>query len=207
MDLILIGGGGHAKACLDVLASVDAFRPVGIVERPEFRESDVMGVPVIGSDRDLPGLIVAGNAALVTVGQILSPDSRILLYSRLLDLGARLPAVIARTAHVARGAVIGGGTIIMQMAMVGPSTRVGENCIINSRALVEHDVQVGNHCHVATGALVNGGCVIGSGAFIGSGAVLKQGIRIGERAVIGMGCIVDRDVPAHAKLTFTPPQG
>ena len=183
-----------------MLASLDAFRAAGIVERPEYQGDEVAGVPVVGSDSDLPGLIAAGNAALVTVGQILSPDPRIRLYSRLLELGARLPAVVARTAHVAGNAEVGGGTIVMQMVMVGPAARIGVNCIINSRALVEHDVRVGDHCHVATGALVNGGCTIGTGAFIGSGAVLKQGIRIGERAVIGMGCVVDRDVAAGAKL-------
>lgn len=200
IDLILIGGGGHARACLDVLASLDAFRAAGIVERQEHQGGEVAGVPVVGSDSDLPGLIAAGNAALVTVGQILSPDPRIRLYSRLLELGARLPAVVARTAHMARDAEVGRGTIVMHMALVGPAVRIGENCIINSRALVEHEVQIGNHCHVATGALINGGCKIGNGTFIGSGAVLKQGIRIGERAFVGMGAIVHKDVPPNSHV-------
>lgn len=205
--MILIGGGGHARACVDVFASLEPFRVAGIVERPDFQGGDVMGVPVVGSDSDLPELIASGNAALVTVGQILSPDPRIRLYSRLRELGAALPAVIARTAHVARDAEIGAGTIVMQMAMVGPAARIGVNCIINSRALVEHDARIGDHCHVATGALINGGCTIGTGSFIGSGAVLKQGVRVGERAVIGMGCIVDRDVATDAKLFFRSAPG
>ncbi len=207
IDLILIGGGGHAMACLDVISSLDALRPVGIVERPEFHGREVMGVPVVGGDSDLPRLVDAGNSVLVAIGQILSPDPRFRLYARLVELGARMPAVVARSAHVAADARIGAGTIVMQMAMVGPAAKIGDNCIINSRALVEHEVQIGDHCHVATGAIINGGCMIGDGTFIGSGAVLKQGITVGERVVIGMGCTVERDVPPGTKLVHGRSRG
>jgi sugar O-acyltransferase (sialic acid O-acetyltransferase NeuD family) len=202
IDLILIGGGGHAMACLDVLSSQDSLRPVGIVERPEFRRREVMGIPVVGSDGDLPRLVDAGNAVLVAIGQILSPDPRIHLYSQVVALGASVPPVIARSANVAADTRIGAGAIIMQMAMVGPATTIGDNCIINSRTVVEHEVKIGDHCHLATGAIINGSCMIGDGTFIGSGAVLKQGIKVGERVVIGMGCIVERDVPSDTKMVL-----
>lgn len=166
----------------------------GILDRPELVGADVLGVPVIGTDEDMPALVAKGMCFLIALGQIKSPEPRIRLYERLRELGAQMPVVVAPTAHVSPHAVIGEGSIVMHMVMVGPGVRIGANCIVNTRALVEHDAEVGDHCHVATGALVNGDCRVGSGVFIGSGAVLRQGVRIGDRSIVGMGTIVRRDL-------------
>lgn len=204
-ELVLVGGGGHARACLDVVRACGDFRVAGILDRSELVGRDVLGVPIIGTDNDLPALVGKGMCFLIAVGQIMTPDPRMLLFARLLELGAKLPIIVAPTAHVSPDAEIGAGTIVMHMALVGPGARVGVNCILNSRALVEHDTVVGDHCHLATGVLVNGGCTVEQGTFVGSGSVLRQGVRVGERAVVGMGVAVWRDVASgemlrHARL-------
>lgn len=199
-ELVLIGGGGHARACLDVIRAAGGFQIAGILDRPELAGTDVLGVPVIGTDEDLPGLVNKGLCFLIALGQIKTPESRIRLFGRLRDLGAKLPVIVAPSAHVSPQAAIGEGTIVMHMAVVGPGARIGANCIINTRALVEHDSEVGDHCHVATGALVNGDCVVEQGVLIGSGAVLHQGVRIGECSVVGMGVLVRHDVAGYAVL-------
>lgn len=167
---------------------------VGILDRPEFVGANVLGVPVVGTDDDLPALVAKGMWFLVALGQIKSPEPRIRLYGRLRELGAKLAVVIASSAHASPQATIGAGSILMHMAVVGPGARIGANCVVNTRALVEHDAELGDHCHVATGALVNGGCKVGNGVFIGSGAVLRQGVRIADRSIVGMGTIVRRDL-------------
>jgi len=192
--LVLLGGGGHARACLDVIRAGGHFQAAGILDRPELVGADVLDVPVIGTDEDIPALVAKGMCFLIALGQIKTPEPRIRLFERLRELNADLPVIVAPTAHVSPYAVIGEGSIVMHMAMVGPGARIGANCIVNTRALVEHDAELGDHSHVATGALVNGNCRIGSGVFIGSGAVLRQGVRIGDCSVVGMGTIVRRDV-------------
>jgi sugar O-acyltransferase (sialic acid O-acetyltransferase NeuD family) len=199
-ELVLIGGGGHARACLDVIRAAGRYQIAGILDRPDMAGTDVLGIPVIGTDEDLPALANKGMCFLIALGQIKTPESRIRLFGRLRELSAKLPVIVAPTAHVSPQAVIGEGTIVMHMAVIGPGARIGANCIINTRALVEHDSVVGDHCHVATGALVNGGCVLEQEVFIGSGAVLHQGVRIGERSVVGMGALVRYDVAGHAVL-------
>jgi sugar O-acyltransferase (sialic acid O-acetyltransferase NeuD family) len=199
-DLVLVGGGGHARACLDVIRAEGRFRVVGIVDKPELLGTTVLGVPVIGADEDLPALTARGLSFLVALGQIRTPEPRMRLYATLKQLGAALPTIVAPMAHVAPDAEVGEGSIVMHMAVIGPGSRVGVNCIVNSRALVEHDARVGDHCHIATGALVNGGCLVADEVFIGSGAVLRQGIRIGKRAVVGMGAVVAGDLADHEML-------
>ena len=193
-SLILIGGGGHARACLDVIWSEQKFKVVGIVDLSDLVGTEVLGVPVIGTDADIPSLVTSSVSFLISLGQLTSSEPRMHIHCRLRALGARMPTIVAPTASVSPWAIVGEGTIVMHMALIGPGARIGENCIINTRALVEHDSEVGDHSHVSTGAIVNGNCRIGSGVFIGSSAVLKQGVQIGDRSVVGMGSCVRQNM-------------
>lgn len=189
-NLILIGAGGHAHSCIDVIERSDAFEIAGLIGREEELSNECMGYRVIGSDSDLPELAKQYEYALVTVGQIASAVVRQRIYDSAIALGFKIPSIISKTAHVARGATLGDGTIVMHGAIVNANAKVGNNCIINTKALVEHDAVVSDHCHIATGAIVNGAASIGAGSFVGSGSVIKQGIALGSRCVVGMGVSV-----------------
>lgn len=193
-EILLIGGGGHCRSVIDVIETGQYFVVKGIVQPQTDGAAPVLGYPILGEDSELQALLVHTPRALVTVGQIKSPDIRRRLFEQLKNLQADLPVVRSPHAYISSHAQISAGTVVMHGAVINANARIGENCIINSRALVEHDARIGDHCHVATGALVNGGCVIGEGGLIGSGAVLKQGVRIGRYAVVGMGAVVRRDV-------------
>ena len=56
-NIILIGGGGHCKACIDVIETQGKFLIAGIIDVKEKLHQKVGGYEVIGSDEDLPGLI------------------------------------------------------------------------------------------------------------------------------------------------------
>lgn len=188
--LVIIGAGGHARACLDVVQQIDTYKILGLIGLPEETDADHLGHRVIGSDRDLPGLVGKCPYAFVAVGHITSPALRIRLYERLGELGFRLPDIVAPTAYVSRHAVIGPGTIVMHGAVVNAGARVGQNCIVNTRAVIEHDAAVADHCHISTGAILNGGVQVGRGSFVGSGSVVREGVVIGADCLIGMGLAV-----------------
>jgi sugar O-acyltransferase (sialic acid O-acetyltransferase NeuD family) len=189
-SLILIGAGGHARACIDVIEQHGQFQIVGMVGMPEEVHNKHLGYVVIATDNDLPELVKEYQYALITVGQIQSPDHRVRLYQIAIELGFHFPMVIAPTAYVSQYASIGAGTIIMHGAVVNAGACVGNNCIINTRALVEHDVMVADHCHISTGAIVNGEANICEGSFVGSGSVVKEGITLGSRCIVGTGLTV-----------------
>ena len=198
--LLLIGGGGHCHAVIDVIEAAGTHSIAGIVRPPNEAHTNVMGYPTIGTDDDLPTLLVETPCALVTVGQVKSPGIRIRLFEWLTSHGAERPVIKSPTAYLSPHATIRVGSMVMHSSLINANARIGMNVIINSHALIEHDVVVGDHCHVSTGARVNGDVRIGSGCFIGSGAVLKEGIEIGEGTVIGAGLTVLRDVPAGTLL-------
>jgi sugar O-acyltransferase (sialic acid O-acetyltransferase NeuD family) len=194
-DLLLIGGGGHCHSCIDVIEATEIYRIAGVVQ-PKASSELVLGYPVIGSDDDLPQLLKGTKSALITVGQIKTPETRVRLFDLLKQLGAELPVVISPKAYCSKHSVIGEGSIIMHGAIVNADARIGKNCIVNSQALVEHEVEIGDHCHISTGARVNGNATLGKGSFIGSGAVIKECVSIGENVIIGAGQVVLRDVPS-----------
>jgi sugar O-acyltransferase (sialic acid O-acetyltransferase NeuD family) len=199
--LIVIGAGGHAHACIDVIEQLGTYKIVGLVGLPEEMNATLLGYPVIGVDSDLPKLAGDCQHAIIAVGHILSPAHRIRLYQRAIELGFHLPTIVAPDAYVSRHAAIGAGTIIMHGAIINAGARIGNNCIINSRALIEHDSTVADHCHISTGAILNGDVKIGRGSFVGSGSVIKEGVSIGSDCLVGMGLAVRHDQADATRFT------
>ena len=193
-EIILIGAGGHARSCIDVVECENHFKIAGLVGKNESIGENTVGYPVIGVDDDLEGLRQRFTYALVTVGQIKSSETRTKIYELLKSLEFQLPIITSPSAYVSKHARIGEGSIVMHSAIANSNAHIGVNCIINNKALVEHDAKIGDHCHIATGAIVNGGVQVGEGSFIGSGAVARQGISIGNQCVIGAGCAVRHNV-------------
>jgi len=173
-QIILIGGGGHCRSCIDVVEGTDLYNIAGILDLEANLETRILGYKIIGTDRDIPGLAGEGFSFLITIGQIASPAKRIELFELLKELKADLPVIVSPYAYVSKHSKVGIGTIIMNSAVINAGAEVGENCIINSRALIEHDARVGNNCHISTGAIINGGAEIGESTFFGSGAISVQ---------------------------------
>lgn len=200
-SILLVGAGGHAHACIDVIERLGEYPIAGLIGMAAEVGSARLGVPVIGSDDQLADLATQHEFAHVAVGQIGSPDNRMRIYRLLVELGMRMPAIVSSGAYVSPHARLGAGTIVMHGAIVNAGAVVGDNCIINSRALIEHDVLVDAHCHVATGVILNGSVRVGAGSFIGSGSIVKEGLLLGQRCVIGMAQSVRHAVPDHGRVT------
>ena len=96
--IILIGGGGHCKSVIDVIEQEARFEISGIVDKPELLGSKILGYPVIGTDNDLENLAKKYKNALITVGQIKSPLTRIKLYDLAIKVGFVLPQIISPNA-------------------------------------------------------------------------------------------------------------
>ncbi len=189
--LVLIGGGGHCKACIDVIESEKKYEIIGILEKDNLT-SDILGYPVIGTDDLIDQLVQKGYEFLVTVGQIKSPNLRIKLADRVRACGGKLANVIASTAYISAYSKIEEGTIIMHNVFVNAGVEIGSNCIINTGSILEHDVKVGSNCHISVGAILNGEVEVGDNSFVGSNTVCYQGIKIMENSLIGAGSIVHK---------------
>lgn len=199
-NIVLIGGGGHCRACMDVIETEGRFKIAGVVDTIEKLGQKIFDYEISATDKDLPELALGQQNFFITLGQIKSPAARIEKYLQLKALKLVLPVIISPFAYVSRHAFIGEGTIIMHKAFVNAGAKIGRNCIINTGAIIEHDAVIGDNCHISTGAVVNGGAVIGENTFVGSNSMIRDHIEIGSNSLVGGGLSVMRNLPADSTL-------
>ncbi len=176
--IILVGGGGHCNACLEVLYWT-RWEVVHIV-----RDSRTL------EDKDWDVLVEKCPNFLIAVGQIKDSLPRYKIFTELSDREAKFPTIISPKANISHKAHIGNGNIIMHGVHINSGATVGSFNIINTQCNIEHDAYVGNFCHISTGAVVNGDCMVDDGVFIGSNAVILNQIRISRNIIIGAGSVV-----------------
>ncbi len=193
-EIILIGGGGHCKSCIEVIESENEFEIAGIIDTANKVGQKVLGYEIIGSDDDLEKFREKYDYALITVGQIKSAALRIKLYTKAQELGFKFPFIKASTAYVSAHSEIHAGTIIMHGVIVNAGAKIGENNIINSKALVEHDTVIGHHNHISTNAILNGDVQIGTECFIGSNSTFVNGVSIGNNVFIGLNSVINKNL-------------
>lgn len=204
LPIVLVGGGGHARVVADIIELIGTYRIIGFTDVREKCILTASGLPYLGNDEVLPGLIAKGitKAAIGVAG--FENKLRRKLYSRCLNLGFDLPTLCHPRAIVACGALIGGGTVVMAGSIINAGVIVNENVIINTGAIVEHDCKIGHSAQIGPGAILCGNVTVGEEAFIGAGACIVQGVTVGTGAFIGAGAVVTKDVPPGVTVVGNP---
>lgn len=203
--IILVGAGGHARSCIDVIEEIGYYKIAGLIGVQKEVGDRFMGYKILGTDADLPTLSKIYKHAIITVGQIKTPDVRKKLFTKVNTNGFDLPSIVSPLSHVARHADLGRGTFVMHGVIINANAKIGDNCIINTNALIEHDAKIDAHCHISTGAIINGGSSVGRGSFIGSGSVIKQGIKVGSNCIVGMGVSVRHNLKDKSVVIVDKP--
>ena len=193
-QIILIGGGGHCKACIDVIEQENKFQIVGILDLPDKLGENILGYKVIGNDDDIAKYANEGFNFLLTIGHMGNPSLRKKLFELVIENRGILPVVISPNAYVSKYAEIKQGTIIMHNAIVNAGSDIGQNCIINNKALVEHDCIINDQTHISTNAIINGEVKVGKNCFIGSNSVIRNNVSISFNTIIGAGAVVVNDI-------------
>ena len=201
---VLIGGGGHARVVAALLRRLGSHELVGYTALAEGPAT--LGLPYLGDDGALPGLVAAGrvDAAALGIGIVRTGEGRGALRRRLAACGLALPALVSPHAVVDDDVTLLPGAVIMDGAIVHPGTRVGEGAIVNTHATVEHDCTVGDDCHVAPGAVLCGGVSVGTGSIIGANACVLPGVRVHEGCYVGAGATVVADLEGPGTYVGCP---
>ncbi|MFC1964496.1 DapH/DapD/GlmU-related protein [Chloroflexota bacterium] len=97
---------------------------------------------------------------------------------------------IGSNASIMRGPI--GNTII------GNGTKVGHMCMIG------HGVIIGKHCRIISMSMIAGSSRIGDYSQVKLGACIRNGITIGRNVLVGMGAVVTQNV-SDGKIVFGVP--
>lgn len=193
--LVVLGAGGHAKMCIDILKQRNEYEIVGIVDSQKPVGHEICGVKVIGDESALEELWHQGvGCAINGVGAVTRPGVRKEVFDRLKNIGFFIPNLVHPSAVVEPSATMGEGNQIMMGACLGSDASLGDNCIVNSGSVVSHDCRLHDHSHVAPGAILAGEVTVGEIAVVGMGATVYIGVKLGAKAMINNGINVFRDV-------------
>lgn len=205
-SVILIGGGGHAKAIIEIIEMRKEYHIVGITDNnQEKMEKSISGVSIIGNDGILQSYFQKGiKRAFITLGTVADTRARIKLYNMLNEIGFELINVIHPSAIIADSLAMGTGNALMPGSIINAYTTLGNNCIINTGTIVEHDCIIEDHVHISTGAKLAGNVKVKKGTHIGIGAIIKQGVTIGRQVIVGAGAVVLGDIPDNIVCAGIP---
>jgi UDP-perosamine 4-acetyltransferase len=197
---IIVGAGGHAKVIIDILQDA-GIQPVGCTSTDR-DVKDVLGVPVVGGDSELPRLFANGvRLAFIAIGD---NRKRMEVSRAVCAIGFQLINAISLRAVVARSAQLGQGIAIMPGVVINACAQIGDGAIINTGATVDHDCIIGDYAHVAPGANLAGCVRVGEGAFLGTGSRAIPDVSVGAWTTVGAGGVIIRNLREHVVAVGVP---
>jgi sugar O-acyltransferase (sialic acid O-acetyltransferase NeuD family) len=191
-EVILHGGGEHARVVLDCLQS-SGCKVLALFD-PKYT-GFLMGVPQRGAYN--PQLEKQAKAVVAIGDNALRKEAA-------RNTQHPFTNAVHPSAIVSKYATVGTGCMILHDSIVQAQAEIGDHVIINTGAQVDHDCVISDFVHIAPGATLCGNVAVGEGALIGAGAVILPGKRIGPWAIVGAGSVVTHDVPNLAVVAGNP---
>ena len=193
--ICILGSGGHAASCIDLIESTKKFEILGIIPQKNDKNLEkefLKKYQIIGIDNDYKKISNVCKNIVIGISFYKDLSLRSKMFKDLKKAGFKLPIICSPRSHISLGAKIDEGTQIFHSVTINKNVIIGKNCIINSHALIEHDVIIDQNSQISTGVIVNGGCTIKENSFIGSGSILRENILIKKKSFIKMGPIVKK---------------
>lgn len=188
MDLILIGGKGGAKMCIDAIKSTNKFKIIGIIDESIIPGSKVMGVDVLGGENELLLLYESGFKNLVITFSLLNDlPKRHIKIQQYKKMGFTFPNIIHEKASVEPSAIIGNGNILLANSIIGSEAIVGDFNYINTAAIICHEALIGDNNHFAPNSVIAGRVKIQNNNLFGMCSTTYFDISIGSNNILNNG--------------------
>ena len=198
--VVVIGAGGHAKVCIEILRASGFF--VDYCLGQDGSPETCLGVPVLNGDEHLATLAGLGYSRIfVAIG---ANRTRERLAAVALELGYEFLNAISPHAVVSPSAKLGKGVAVMPGAVIQAESAVEDLVIINSGSTVDHDCMIRKAAQLGPQCALAGNVVVGPRCLLGTGTIVIPGVVIGGDAVIGAGGVVISDIPAGSTAVGVP---
>ena len=191
IKILVIGSGGHAKSCIEIIENSKKFKIAGLIDNNKNKK--IGKYKVIFKENDISKIKKCSKNLVLGLGSLKNINKRIKIFKKFKKQGFKFPIIISKHAIVSNQSKIEEGTIIFNHVFVNSGSLIGKNCIINNKSLIEHDSTIGDHSHISTNVTINGNCIIGENTFIGSGSILRNNLTIKKNSFIKMGTILKKN--------------
>ena len=171
--VVIIGAGGHAKVIADIVIK-SGDEVVGFLDDNIEKGTKIIGnYEVIGDLNNRFTMALKNDYEfIIAIGD---NERRKEIVSK--TPGMKYYTAISKTAQIGMDVEIGEGCVIMNNAVINPSSKIGKHCIINTGAIVEHDNNIENYVHISPNATLCGTVSVGKSTHIGAGSTIKNKIK------------------------------
>jgi sugar O-acyltransferase (sialic acid O-acetyltransferase NeuD family) len=182
-DLVVVGIGGHAGMCIDILRQESKYNIVGFIDDNVIND-EKYGLKYLGNLSVIEEFAKNGLCHVVLgIGFVGNLKKREKVHNYLNSF-VNVPTIIHKSAIVEPSAKIDEGCQIMAGAIIGSNVLIGKNCIINSGVIVSHDSIISDGSHLTPGATLAGHVKIGKRVTVGMCATVYIGLEISDDHVI-----------------------
>jgi UDP-perosamine 4-acetyltransferase len=200
-EIIVVGAGGHAKVCIELLQAMGEKISYCIGSQNESKTA-LFGIPVLKGDNNLHELQSKGFCRVfIAIGD---NELRNKLAKLSVDIGYNLVNAISPTAVISPSARIGFGVAIMAGAIINSDCVINDLSIINTGATIDHDCHIGHSTHIAPQCALAGNVSVGDFSFVGIGTKIIPKINIGKYVIVGAGSVVITDFKTGSKAMGVP---
>jgi sugar O-acyltransferase (sialic acid O-acetyltransferase NeuD family) len=202
-NIVVIGGGGHAKVIMSILKKLRNYNLLGYFDRND--QGDILGVKCIGDDSQGPNIFRNGcKQAALGLGQLKSSLNRKQIVEFYNEIGFEFPAIVSPSAQINEDVIIGEGSVVMDGTVINSGTKIGKYSIINTSSSIDHDCIIDDFTHIAPGVTLSGGVEIGNDCLIGTGSTVIQYIEIASKVIVGAGSVVTKDIQESGVYVGVP---
>jgi len=191
--LCIIGAGGFGREVLSsfketflLLGKQIEKEVVFMDDDPKFRNTEVLGIPVISTTEFNPSeydvVIAVGDSNIRK--KIVEELPKETTYKTLIHPSA----IIMEDCNIGIGSIVTAGCIATS------NITIGEHSHLNLNTTIGHDCEIGNYFTTAPGVHISGECTIGNNVYFGTNASVRQGINICSDVIIGMGGVVVKHI-------------
>lgn len=203
-EIVILGASGFAKEMVFLLENSctldgESWIIKGFID--EKTESSVLGYKILGND---DWLLQYDKEINVVVG-IGDPHIKYRVVNKLKgNKHIIFPNIIAKSARLGNGVVLGEGCIICDMNILTVDVHLGDFVTLNLNNTIGHDAVIGDYTTINPGCNISGNVNIGKLAMIGTGTKIIQGIDIGEESIVGAGTVIIRNVGVRCTVVGNP---
>lgn len=202
--VIIFGAGGLGQVALDIFKSNDVVVYGFLDDDKALHGTEVNDVPVLGATEDDGFLKLIGkkcDAFIATDDTLLRKN----LTEMLLERRKVMPvSAIHATAVIAPSASISYGTLIGPGAIVNSGAEVGAHCILHAGAIVDFRAKVADFCVLGSRAALGPEARMEEQAYLGAGALVVGGLTMGAKSRAGAGSVVVESIKAKGTVFGNP---
>lgn len=203
--LVIWGTSGHARVVASLVRLLPEWSIAGFLDdvHRDRHGSVFCGSPVLGGREALASLLqrdwrhlflgFGANRPRLDLARQIGNTS-----------GFSFPTLVHPSAVVADTATLAPGVLVGPGAIINADAHVGLQAIVNSGAIVEHEATVGPGAHIGPAACLAGGVEVGECSWIGAGALIRERLIVGAEATVGMGAVVTRAVESRSVVIGCP---